>query len=322
MQQRLVVWTDNGAAQLAAALAPFDIRVQVTSERKDALASLADADILIALAQNWGADCSAALAASKVHWVQFLNAGIDSVTRFGLPKRTTATTFGGAGAFIVAEHALQLLLALLRRTPVLLAAQQRGEWAPQPTASTIECLHGQRVAVLGAGPIGRAIAGLVLAFGARPICVARTARRDPNGFDVAAITQIGDVLSQCAAVVVALPLDADTDQLLDAALLAHLPRGAVLVNVSRGRIVVTGALVAALRSGALAGAGLDVTDPEPLPKDHPLWQLPNVIITPHIAWAGAVEERRQAVEAVVLDNMRRYLAGEALLHVAHAGTER
>jgi len=321
MPQRLVVWTDNDAAQLAAALEPLNVRVRVTPERKDALDSLADADVLIALAQNWGADCSAALAASKVRWVQFLNAGIDSVTRFGLPQRTTATTFGGAGAFIVAEHAVQLLLAVLRRTPVLLAAQRQGEWAPQPTAKSIECLHGQRVAVLGAGPIGRTIARLVVAFGATPVCVARTARRDPLGFDIEAIARIGDVLAQCAAVVVALPLDASTDQLLDAELLACLPRGAVLVNVSRGRIVVTDALVAALQSGALAGAGLDVTDPEPLPKDHALWRLPNVIVTPHIAWAGAVEERRQAVQAVVLDNVRRYLAGEPLLHVAHAGSQ-
>ncbi|MEO8464472.1 MAG: D-2-hydroxyacid dehydrogenase [Gammaproteobacteria bacterium] len=321
MPQRLVVWTDNDAPRLAAALAPFDVRIRVTPERDEALAALADADVLIALAQNWGADCSAALAASRVRWVQFLNAGIDSVTRFGIPKRTTATTFGGAGAFIVAEHAVQLLLALLRRTPALLAAQQRGEWAPQPTATTIECLHGQRVAVLGAGPIGGAIARLVLAFGAEPICVARTARRDPLGFEVAAIAQIGDVLSQCGAVVVALPLDAGTDQLLDATLLARVPRGAVLVNVSRGRIVATDALVAALRSGALAGAGLDVTDPEPLPQDHPLWRLPNVIVTPHIAWAGAVAERRAAVEAIVVDNVRRYLAGEPLLHVAHHGSE-
>ena len=321
MPRRLLIWTDNDSPKLAKLLEPYGLDVQVASERAAALAAMASADVLVALAQNWGADCSAALAASRVHWVQFLNAGIDSVRRFGLPRHTTATTFGGAGAFIVAEHAVQLLLAVLRRTPVLLAAQQRGEWAPQPTASVIECLHGQRVAVLGAGHIGRAIAGLVLAFGAQPTCVARTARRDPAGFDVAPFSRIGDVLSQCVAVVVALPLEAGSNQLLDAALLARLPHGAVLVNVSRGRIVVTDALVAALRSGALAGAGLDVTDPEPLPKDHPLWRLPNVIVTPHVAWAGAVEERRRAVEAVVLDNVRRYLAGEPLLHVAHAGSE-
>jgi len=317
----MVVWMDNDAEHLAAALSPFDVHVLVTPERADALTSLTDADVLVALAQNWGADCSAALAASKVRWVQFLNAGIDSVRRFGIPKRTTVTTFGGAGAFIVAEHAVQLLLAVLRRAPVLLAAQQRGEWAPQPTASAIECLHGQRVAVLGAGHIGREIARLVMAFGAQPVCVARTARRDPLGFDTAAVDRIGDVLSESAAVVVALPLEAGTDRLLDAALLARLPRGAVLVNVSRGRIVVTDALVAALRSGALAGAGLDVTDPEPLPKGHPLWQLPNVIVTPHVAWAGAAEERRRAVEALVVENVRRYLAREPLLHVAHAGSE-
>jgi phosphoglycerate dehydrogenase-like enzyme len=320
MPQRVIVWTDHDAARLAAALAPFDVHVEVHSAREAALAAFAGADVVVALAQNWGADCAAALAAANAKWIQFLNAGIDSVTRFGLPKHTTATTFGGAGAFIIAEHAVQLLLAVLRRTPVLLAAQQRGEWQ-QSIAASMECLHGQRVAVLGAGHIGRAIARLVLAFGAEPVCVARTARRDAGGFDVVAIGSIDDVLSRSTAVVVALPLESGTDRLLDAALLARLPRGAVLVNVSRGRIVVTDALVAALTSGALAGAALDVTDPEPLPKDHPLWRLPNVIVTPHVAWAGAVEERRRQVEAALVDNMRRYLAKAPLLNVAHAASE-
>lgn len=320
MPQRLLIWTDDDGPRLANALEAYGFDIQVTSERAAALAAMASADVLIALAQSWGADSAAALAASNVRWVQFLNAGIDSVTRFGLPARVTATTFGGAGGFIVAEHAVQLLLAVLRRTAVLLTAQQRGEWAPHPTASAIECLHGQRVAVLGAGHIGRAIAKLAMAFGAEPTCIARTARRDPAGFDVASLERVGDVLAQCAAVVVALPLEAGTDGLLDAALLARLPRGAVLVNVSRGRIVVTDALVAALRSGALAGAGLDVTDPEPLPKGHPLWRLPNVIVTPHVAWAGAVAERGRQVEAAVLDNVRRYVAGEPLNNVAHTGS--
>jgi len=321
MPQRLLIWTDNDGPRLANVIKGSGFDIQVVPERTAALAAMAGADVAIALAQNWGPDCAAALAASRARWVQFLNAGIDSVTRWGVPRRVTLTTFGGAGAFIIAEHAVQLLLAILRRAPALQAAQQRGEWAPQPTASAIECLHGQRVAVLGAGHIGRAIAKLALAFGAQPTCIARTARHDEAGFDVAPLARIGEVLSQSAAVVVALPLEAGTDRLLDAALLARLPRGAVLVNVSRGRIVVTDALVAALRSGALAGAGLDVTDPEPLPKDHPLWQLPNVIVTPHVAWAGAVEERRRAVESVVIENVRRYVAGEPLLHVAHAGRE-
>ncbi|HVY63395.1 MAG TPA: D-2-hydroxyacid dehydrogenase [Gammaproteobacteria bacterium] len=321
MPLRVVIWIGHDGPPLGEALAPFGAQIRVAADRTAALAALADADVLIALAQNWDADCAAALAASPVRWVQFLNAGIDSVTRFGLPSRMTVTTFGGAGAFIVAEHALQLLLAVLRRTPLLLDAQRRGEWAPFPTARAMECLHGQRVAVLGAGHIGRAIARLVQAFGAQPIGVARAARRDPGGFDVVALDRLAEVLPSCGAVVVALPLEAATDRLLDAAMLARLPRGAVLVNVSRGRIVVTDALVAALRSGALAGAGLDVTDPEPLPQDHPLWRLPNVIVTPHVAWAGAVEERRRAVEAVVLENLARYIAGRPLEHVFQAASD-
>jgi phosphoglycerate dehydrogenase-like enzyme len=318
MALRVVIWIGPDAAELAAALAPFGMSVRTAATRADALAAMAEADVLVALAQNWGADCAAALAASPIRWVQFLNAGIDSVTRFGLPPHVTVTTFGDSGAFIVAEHALQLLLAVLRRTPVMLAAQQRGEWAPFPVASNIECLHGQTVAVLGAGHIGRRIAALVQAFGATPVAVARTARRDAGGFDVVPLTQLRATLARCSAVVVALPLDSSTDQLLDAATLAHLPPGAVLVNISRGRIVVTDALVAALASDALAGAGLDVTDPEPLPKEHPLWRLPNVIITPHVAWAGAVAERRRAVTAVVLDNVDRYLSHRPLKNVAQA----
>ncbi len=322
MARRLLLWTGSDDARLAALIGTLDgVSVRVARDRADALAAMAESDALIALAQNWGADCAAALKASPIDWLQALNAGIDSLERPGLPPRVTVTTFGGAGAQAIAEHAVQLLLSLLRRTPALLAAQQRREWAMFPTASAIECLHGKRVAVLGTGHIGRTIATLVRAFGAEPIGVARTARRDPGGFEVAALEQLADVLAGCSVVIVALPLNSSTERLLDAAMLARLPRGAYLVNISRGGIVATDALVGALTSGALAGAGLDVTDPEPLPKSHALWQMPNVIVTPHIAWAGADAERRREVDAIVMENVRRYLGGQPLLNVAHQGRE-
>jgi phosphoglycerate dehydrogenase-like enzyme len=318
--RRLLLWTGNDDARLAALVGDVEgLTVRIARDRADAIAAMADSDALIALAQSWGADCAAGLEASPIDWIQTLNAGIDTVERWGLPERVTVTTFGGAGAHAVAEHAVQLLLALLRRTPALLAAQQRGEWTMFPTAHAMECLHGKRVAVLGTGHIGRRIAELVRAFGAEAIGVARTARRDASGHEVAPLERLGDVLATCSVVVVALPLNAATDQLLDAAMLARLPRGAYLVNISRGRIVATDALVAGLQSGALAGAGLDVTDPEPLPKSHALWHLPNVIVTPHVAWAGAEAERRSAIDALVVENVRRYLRGEPLLHVAHPG---
>jgi D-2-hydroxyacid dehydrogenase (NADP+) len=320
--RRLLLWTGNDDARLAALIAPVDgIDVRIARDRADALAAMADADALIALAQNWGPDCAAALQASPIDWLQALNAGIDSIERPGLPRRVTVTTFGGAGAHAIAEHAVHLLLALLHRAPALLAAQQRREWAMFPTASAIECLHGKRVAVLGAGHIGRTIAGLVHAFGAEPIAVARTARREPSGLEVVPLERLGDVLAGCQAVVVALPLNSDTELLLDAAMLGRLPRGAYLVNVSRGRILVTDALIKALDGGALAGAALDVTDPEPLPKDHVLWQMPNAIITPHVAWAGAEAERSVEIDAIVSENVRRYARGAPLLNVAHQGRE-
>jgi phosphoglycerate dehydrogenase-like enzyme len=320
--RRLLLWTGNDDTRLAALLGTVDgLDVRVAGDRADALAGMAEADALIALAQNWGADCAVALEASPIEWLQALNAGIDSLERPGLPARVTVTTFGGTGAHAIAEHAVQLLLALLRRAPALLAAQQRREWAMFPTANAMTCLHGKRVAVLGAGHIGRTIARLVRAFGAEPIGVARTARHDPSGLEVAPLERLPDVLAECSVVVVALPLNSRTERLLDAAMLSMLPRGAYLVNISRGSIIATDALVAALDSGALAGAALDVTDPEPLPKDHVLWQMQNVIVTPHVAWAGAEAERRVQTDALVVENVRRYVRGEPLLHVAHEGRE-
>jgi phosphoglycerate dehydrogenase-like enzyme len=245
-----------------------------------------------------------------------LNAGIDPLQRWGLPSGVTVSTLGAAGAASIAEHALFLLLALLRQAPALLEQQQRAEWATEPMAATIESLQDERVAVLGIGHIGRKIAALTMAFGAEPIGVARSARSDPLGFEIMPLACLGEVLERCTSVVVALPLVPATERLLDAATLARLPRGARLVNVSRGGIVDTDALVAALNSGALGGAALDVTDPEPLPPAHPLWAMPNVLVTPHVAWAGALDKKQRELDAVVVENAYRFVRGEPLLNVA------
>jgi phosphoglycerate dehydrogenase-like enzyme len=245
--RHVVIWTGSDDAWLRAALADVDgLRCSVPADRAAALAAMAEADALITIVQTWGEDCAAALRASRISWLQVLNAGIDPLQRWGLPRNVAVSTLGGAGSASIAEHALFLLLALLRQAPALLAKQRHGEWTTRPMAEAIESLQEKRIAVLGAGHIGRKIAALTMAFGAEPIAVARSARSDSLGFEVVPLTELGDVLASCAAAVVALPLEAATNRLLDAAALARLPR-APPVNVSRGSIVDTDALVAALK---------------------------------------------------------------------------
>jgi len=317
MVKRVLVFAGDDTSRLETALAEIDGLVSIaTTDRAEAVAALADVDALVTVVQTWGADFAAALAGARLQWLQVLNAGFDPLLRWGpLPRGLSVTTIGGAGSGSIAEHALYLLLASLRRAAELFSRQQRREWA-QAVGASIESLQDTRVAVLGAGPIGRKVAALVQACGGEPVAVARSARRDPLGFEVVALEELGATLERCRAVVVALPLTPTTDGLLDAAMLARLPRGAHVVNVSRGRIVDTDALVAALRSGALGGAALDVTDPEPPPAEHPLFTLPSVILTPHVAWAGAKRRRQREIDEVVVDNARRFASGEPLAHIA------
>jgi len=127
-------------------------------------------------------------------------------------------------------------------------------------------------------------------------------------------SRLHEALARADAIVIAAALTEETNGLIDAAAIAAMKPGGVLVNIARGAIVRTEPLMAALRSGHLAGAGLDVTDPEPPPKDHPLWGCPNVIITPHLAGIGSVPVRRR-IGDVVMENLRRLRAGDALAHV-------
>jgi phosphoglycerate dehydrogenase-like enzyme len=153
------------------------------------------------------------------------------------------------------------------------------------------------------------------ACGARVTGIARSARLDPSGTVVEPVTKLREVLATADALVVAAPLTRETRGIVNAGTLAALKRGALVVNVSRGGLVATSDLLAALENGQVGGAGLDVTDPEPLPNDHPLWARPNVIVTPHVAGIGGGELVRAELEALVVDNARRFVAGDELQHV-------
>lgn len=279
------------------------------------ITDLPSADVLICPDNFYSAKLADAVrrAAPKLAFIQLLTAGYDHAKRHGVPAHVTLCNAGEAYAASVATHAIALLLAVQRHIPTALANQGRHAWdrafTPQltmPAASTI--------IVIGLGPIGRETARILRAFGARVIGVTRRGQPDAFADEVVPASALRDVLPRADALLIAAPLDETTRHLVGAAEFALCKKSAVLVNVARGVIVEPRALEAALRSGAIAGAGLDVTDPEPLPSNDPLWDAPNLIITPHCAGgSGAASGERLA--DLVCANLDRFMRGEKLQHI-------
>lgn len=216
----------------------------------------------------------------SVSWVQLPWAGVDAfaplIARADGDGRVW-TSAKGAYAQPVAEHALMLVLALLRELPRRISARV---WQADETGRS---LYGANVVIVGAGGIAMELLRLLEPFGTRTTIVRRSAAPVPGATRTLQVAGLGEALADADVVVLAAALTADSHRLLGAVELRRLPRGAVLVNVARGGLIDTGALVDALASGRLGGAGLDVTDPEPLPSGHPLWSAANCIVTPHVA---------------------------------------
>ncbi len=242
----------------------------------------------------------AAMPAMKV--MQLTSAGVENLVG-RIPDSVSLCTAGGVHGSSVAELVLLLILASQRRLPHFIDAQRAGRW----DLVQGDDLRDKRVLIIGAGDLGRQTARRLVGFDAVPVMVATSARDGVHGID-----ELAELLPGADVVVLTLPLTRQTTGLVDAGFLARMPDGALLVNVARGQIVDTDALLAELNAGRLR-AGLDVMDPEPLPDGHPLFSAPNVIITPHAA--GHVKQAGPRAFALVNDQLRRYLAGQPLLNV-------
>jgi len=247
-----------------------------------------------------------ALEGVEVGLVQGQSIGYDGVFD-NLPAGVRFANAASVHEGPAAELGMTLLLAAQRDLPRFVRQQDAGRWVGGVTRG----LLGLRVVILGAGGLGNATFDRLAPFGARAVRVGRTRRADERG-EVAALGELPGLLPEADAVVVCLPLDASTRGLVDAAFLARLPDGAVVVNIGRGAIVDTPALLAELESGRLR-AGLDVTDPEPLPADHPLWRVPGVLISPHVG--GQVTTMPDAVEALVRRQIAALEAGREPLNL-------
>lgn len=236
--------------------------------------------------------------------VQLLSAGADFwVGR--LPEGVRLYDARGVHDSSTAEWVVTAILSYLRAFPRFLAAQLRHEWSYADYAPTDE-LAGKRVLIVGAGSIGSAVHRRLVPFEVEVTLVARTARPGVRGVD-----ELPQLLPTADVVVLLVPLTDQTRGMVDERFLAALPDGALLVNAARGQVVRTEALVAELATGRIAAA-LDVTDPEPLPADHPLWDMPNVLLTPHVG--GAVRGMRPRAYRLVGEQLRRYACGEPLIN--------
>jgi phosphoglycerate dehydrogenase-like enzyme len=254
-------------------------------------------------------------AAPRLRWLNQRGAGIDRIATPRLVASDVVVTNGsGNHAPNIAEHVLALMLAFARQLPALIRSQQAARWEP-PVVSRVFELAGQTLAIVGAGAIGSALAPRAAALGMTVIGVRRSSSAPPPPGIARTVgtDRIGEALAVADHVAIALPLTTETRGLFSAALLAQIKRGAYLYNVGRGALVDPVALLAALRSGQLAGAGLDVTEPEPLPADSPLWQEPGVVITAHSA--GNTPRSYERYERLLLDNLGRWTRGEPLLNV-------
>jgi phosphoglycerate dehydrogenase-like enzyme len=253
-----------------------------------------------------------------LRWVHVHSAGADRDIYLELHARgVQLTTSSGANADVVAQSMLAGLLALARRLPQLMAAQRAHRWAPllnDPPPS----VAGQTALLVGWGPIGQRIAALLRALDLKVTVVRRQAAPALGGVEFVDYEDFHARLPGTDWLLLACPLTERTRHLVDARALAALPAGAQLINVSRGAVVVEADLIAALRSGHLGGAFLDVYEHEPLPTASPLWDLPNVIATPHTA--GHFSGHEQRVAALFLDNLARWCAGQALVNLARPET--
>lgn len=246
----------------------------------------------------------------SIRWVQLPSAGVEHWFAAGVVQRhpdVVWTSAAGAFAATVAEHAFTLLLAGVRALPGHLAATT---WRQREFFDKVGTLRGSRVAIIGAGGIGRALIPMLASVGATVVAVNRSGRPVAGAAETLPADRVDEVFSRVDHVVVAAPATSETRYLVGRAQLAQLGSRSWVINVARGPLVDTDALVDALRDNAIGGAGLDVTDPEPLPDGHPLWTLPNAIVTPHDSNPPAV--RTTAFAEHVTENVRRFVAGEAL----------
>jgi len=294
---------------------PDGVRAARYDVREPIPAELRDADALVVWGNPADRLAEAARDLTRLRWVQSLAAGPDAVLAAGFDPAVVVSSGRGLHDGPVAEHTLALLLALARRLPEAIRAQQRRDWSseigglqpiPGSAGSGFGSLSGARVLIWGFGSIAARLAPALTLLGAQVVGIASTAGHRA-GYPVVTREEAQELLPRTDVLIDILPATTATRRIVDDTVLRRLPAHAVFVNVGRGSTVDEGALLHALREGRLAAAALDVTATEPLPSDSPLWDLPNLLITPHAAGGRPV-----GADTLLSDNIAAFHRGEPL----------
>ena len=323
---RIVYWARLQLAReqiIAAVNAVAGVELVVTGNLQETLAALPGAHALVLVhgPQEEARQVFAALRSPQntVRWMHFISAGREGYEELGWPPGIVVTYAGGGVSPAVAEHAMALMLAMARRVPDLVSVvMARKAWDRTLVAPKARALEGGTLAIVGYGHIGRELARRAKAFDMRVVTVSRSPRVEDNVDEALPLRQINVALRQADFIVVAIALTPETTHLLGDEEFAACKRGALLVNVARGPVLDQPALVRALENGQVGGAAVDVSDPEPLPADDPLWTAPNVLISPHFAGSGSPRSVQRLADGVA-SNLRRFLAGEPPEHVVFPG---
>jgi phosphoglycerate dehydrogenase-like enzyme len=285
-----------------------------------AVSSAAEAALEVANAQALIGFCSEELvsAAPELFWVQVYSAGVENCVSVPAMQGGGKVMTNGqkVGSPALAEHAIAMMMALARGLDVYHRNQMQGNWQREADLGAGEFLEldGRTVLVVGLGGIGTQVAKRAHGLSMRVIATRGSRREGPEYVDYVGLAhEVNQLASQADVVINTTPLTEQTRGMFNTEFFAAMKPTAYFVSVGRGASTVTEDLIAALETGEIAGAGLDVTDPEPLPDDHPLWSAPRVLITPHTA--GRSDRSRDRLFLLVQENLRRYVAGEPMLSV-------
>jgi len=286
----------------------------------DLLPALREAEVFCGanIPENWRE------VAPHLRWVQFPGAGIDSLRHHPILQADSGvlvTTASGVHVTNISEYVFCSMMMFNRSWPEMVRYQDRHVWAHTGTGYALREreLHGTTLGIVGLGSIGRYIAQMARAFRMKVLATrfsARANEQDPDVDQLYPFDKLDEMLSQCDYVVIATPLTDRTEKMIGEAELRAMKSDAYLVNIGRGGVIDEEVLIRALREGWIAGAGLDVTGQEPLPPESPLYDLPNVILTPHIS--GATEFYEARLADIFADNLRRYRAGQPLRNLYDA----
>lgn len=285
--------------------------IVVVNDLPEAMAGAPSANVIIGTC-----DPDVVATAKNLVWVQIYWSGVERCLdgdKLGAGE-AVLTNMQKMSSPTIGEHAVAMTLSLARGLVQYGKIMETGEWRRDLVSDPgMYSVSGKTMLVVGLGGIGSAAAKRAKALGMRVIATRNSSREGPPWVDYVGLSdELSELVGEADVIVNALPLTASTQGLFNREIFAAFKQGAYFINVGRGGTVVTDDLVAALESGRIGGAGLDVSDPEPLPAGHPLWLMPNVIITPHVAGSGS--DRRYHF-MLLRENVRRYLEGDALLNV-------